>query len=394
MPGHVIVRSRKAVPSEFEGRILHIGPLRLDHGGFFAALSMTCLVFALSACGGAAPASTPASPSAQASASSGAGARSPLTPPVKVHVAYTGAAAESATFVAYDRGYFKDEGLDLDLVRIKTGQDALPSVASGQIDVFSSPPQAAIYNAMAREIPVKIVAYYQLTPSISRSLVISVRKDLVDGGQWKEPKDFKGMNWGATSTNSLYTEKALGKGGLTTKDVNIIVLGYPDMLVAFANKKLDAAQLVQPFGTQAEQQGLAKVVMIAGELLPGTPTTMLMYSPSFVQNQSEAAKRYMVAFMRAERDLYNTFDSNQGNKDDLYQLLVKYGDIKDPKQYAQVAAEGQFNGTPANGEMDVSGLETFQQSFLANGLQKEAVDFGKAVDHSYADYAVQALGRI
>jgi NitT/TauT family transport system substrate-binding protein len=267
-------------------------------------------------------------------------------------------------------------------------------VASGQIDVFSSPPQAAIYNAMARDIPVKIVAYFQVTPPISKSLVIAVRQDLVDSGRWKEPKDFKGMTWGATSPNSLYTEKALAKGGLTLNDVNIVTLGYPDMLVAFANKKIDAAQLVQPFGNTAEKQGLAKTVIIAGELLPGTPTTMLMFGPSFVKDQPEAAKRYMVGFMRAERDLYNTFDRNQGNKDDMYALLIKYGDIKDPAQYAEVAAEGQFNGTPPNGEMDLSGLETFQQSFIANGLQKEPLDFGKVVDHSFADYAVQQLGKI
>ena len=233
-----------------------------------------------------------------------------------------------------------------------------------------------------------------LTPTISKSLVIQVRKDLVDSGRFKNPPDFKGMTWAATSPNSLYTEKALAKGGLKLSDVNIVTLGYPDMLIAFANKKIDAGQLVQPFGNQAENQGLAKTVMIAGDLLPGTPTTMLMYGPDFVKNQPDAARRYMVAFMRAERDLYNTFDRNQGNKEDLYNLLVKYGDIKDPKQYAEVAAEGQFNGTPPNGDMDVSGLETFQQSFIANGLQKEPVDFGRTVDHSFADYAVQQLGKI
>ncbi|HLG69295.1 MAG TPA: ABC transporter substrate-binding protein [Chloroflexota bacterium] len=357
----------------------------------------------LAACGGAAaPASAPASASPTsapaskpaASAPPSAAARAPLNPAVKVHVAYTGAAAESATFVGYDRGYFKDEGLDLDLIRIKTGQDALASVANGQIDVFASPPQAAIYNAIARSVDLKIVAYFQVTPPISKSLVIMVRQDLVDSGRYKEPKDFKGMNWGATSTNSLYTEKALAKGGLKTSDVNIITLGYPDMLVAFANKKLDAGQLVQPFGSQAEKKGLAKTVLIAGELLPGTPTTMLMFGPSFVKDQPEVAKRYMIGFIRAERDLYNAFDRNQGNKDDIYNLLVKYGDIKDPAQYAEVASEGQFNGTPPNGEMDVSGLETFQANFIANGLQKEPLDFSKAVDHSFADYAVQQLGRI
>jgi ABC-type nitrate/sulfonate/bicarbonate transport system substrate-binding protein len=129
--------------------------LAMPRGTSFAALAAMCLGLLLAACGGspaAAPTSASSSQPASSASVSRASGRQPLNPPVNVHVAYTGAAAESATFVAYDRGYFKDEGIDLDLVRVKTGQDALPSVASGQIDVFSSPPQAAIYNAMARGI--------------------------------------------------------------------------------------------------------------------------------------------------------------------------------------------------------------------------------------------------
>src|SRR5438067_2132325 len=126
------------------------------------------LALLLAACGSAAPAAPATVPGGgTASGAKPSANRPPLNPPAKVHVAYTGAAAESATFVGYERGYFKEEGLDLDLVRVKTGQDALPSVASGQIDVFASPPQAAIYNAMARSIDLKIAGYFQVTPTIS-----------------------------------------------------------------------------------------------------------------------------------------------------------------------------------------------------------------------------------
>src|SRR5437016_4388547 len=62
----------------------------------------------LAACGSAAPAAPASAPSSGSAASAKPGvSRSPLNPPAKVHVAYTGAAAESATFVGYERGYFK-----------------------------------------------------------------------------------------------------------------------------------------------------------------------------------------------------------------------------------------------------------------------------------------------
>lgn len=360
-------------------------------------LSRLALVstLALAACSGTAGPSSPASPAAgSAQARASTASRAPLDPVVKVRTGSTGSAAESALYLALDRGYFKDEGIDFEFNRVKQGADALPSIIAGQLDIGTGNPVITYFNALSRAVDLKIVAYFQVTPPNSKSLVLEVRKDLIDSGKYKQPTDLKGMTLGLTNTGSLWSETALSKGGLHSSDVNIVTLSYPDMLVAFANKKIDAAMLVQPFGLNAEKQGLAQTVMIAGELLPGTPTTVLLYGPTLSKERRDVGQRFMVGFIRAQRDLHNAFELNQGSKDDIYRSLAKYSDIKDPAQFEEVAAQGQFSGTPANGEIDLAGLETFQTYYRATGQQKDPVDFGKAVDRSFADDALQQLGRV
>src|SRR5690349_5519051 len=77
---------------------------------------------ASSAPSGPAPASAPAPPSAAAAAPAPAAtapsSAAPSAPPrtVKVALGVLGTTSDGPMFVAYDRGYFKEQGLDVDLV--------------------------------------------------------------------------------------------------------------------------------------------------------------------------------------------------------------------------------------------------------------------------------------
>ena len=169
---------------------------------------------------------------------------------------------------------------------------------------------------------------------------------------------------------------------------------FPDMNVALANKRLDGAVQVQPFVTQAESQGLAQSVFTSGELAAGYPSILLLMGAHFAQRQPEAAKRFLVAFLRAQRDIYYAFDKDAGNKDEMYEFLAKYTPIKDPAQHAVLTATGAFGGIVPNGQIPMEPLEVTQDFFLRRGTQQERIDMARAVDPSYGEYAAQQLGRL
>jgi len=224
-----------------------------------------------------------------------------------------------------------------------------------------------------------------------------VRQALIDSGRYREGKDLKGMEVGIispTSSAAMYFEMMLATVGLTLDDVDLVTLTFADTNVALINKRLDGAVQIQPFVTQLETQGVAKTLFTVGQVAPGYPSILLLIGPSFARSQPEAAKRFLLAFLRGQRDVYSTFDKGTGSKEEMYQLLTKYTPIKDPALHTALAEAGSFSSIVPNGEVPLVPLEVHQEFFLRRGAQQERVDLARAVDASYGEYAVQQLGRL
>src|SRR5699024_11863145 len=67
------------------------------------------------------------------------------------------------TYVAEAKGYFEDEGLDVNLENVKSGQDAIPLAASGQIDVVAAGFAAGFFSAIDTGLEVTVVGSMGVT---------------------------------------------------------------------------------------------------------------------------------------------------------------------------------------------------------------------------------------
>src|SRR5262249_1174912 len=65
---------------------------------------------------------------------------------------------QAALELALRRGYFEQEGLDIQTVQANTGMEMLPSLATNQLQVASGSPNAALFNALNRGIDIRLVA--------------------------------------------------------------------------------------------------------------------------------------------------------------------------------------------------------------------------------------------
>lgn len=356
-------------------------------------VSLLAGCLALSACGGtAAPMSASAPASVQASAPQSV---APLNPPVKVGVGVIGLAPEAGIYVAQERGYFKAEGLDTEVTRFRGASEQIGLLATNKLQFGTAGPDPAIFNADQRDIGIKIVAANATVTKNDASAAFLVRQDLIDSGKYKSPADLKDMVVGlnnAGTTSQLYVERILKTGGLTKNDVKFNIVPFSDMLTALSNKAIDAGWEVEPFVSGAVSKGLAKAVVPMAEAYPNAVTELIVMSPGFAQEQPEAAKRFMVGFLRGQRDYYAAFVGNlkPADRDDIITILTKYTAIKDPKAFATLG----MSGADPNGEFDDKVLSDMQDYFVASGTQKEKIELSRAVDHSYAQYAVQRLGRL
>src|SRR5262245_50738585 len=65
-----------------------------------------------------------------------------LAADAKVKVGSSQTLGEGPFYVAMDKGYFRDEGLDVEMVAVRVGPDALSAVAAGEIDVVNAVPES------------------------------------------------------------------------------------------------------------------------------------------------------------------------------------------------------------------------------------------------------------
>jgi NitT/TauT family transport system substrate-binding protein len=351
------------------------------------------------AASGSAPATAPApasgAPAAPPAASAAAsGSVQPLQPAVPVKASAYELTGNAGLFIAFEKGYFREEGLDVELVDVRNTPDQLPMLATGEMHVGVGVLDPAIFNAVTRDIPVKIVAPVSVTKPEERGLNgLVVRKDLVDSGQYTSLKDVKGHTIARPFGGGVppyYVDWIVRTAGLTPADVQPTIMTFPDMLPAFGNKAIDSAILVEPFVSIAQGQGtIVGPVVTLNEMVPNLTTLVMTMSPVFAREQPEAAKRFVTAWLRGQRD-YGRVTRDEAARAEIVDILVKYLPIKNPAVLTRT-----FNDSVSpNGDIDQAVLDEMQGYFVQIGSQQQRVDLNRVIDRTYLDYAVARLGRV
>jgi len=147
--------------------------------------------------------------------------------------------------------------------------------------------------------------------------------------------------------------------------------------------------LAEPFVSAGKARGVVAPVVRLTEVFPGVILQAMLLSPVFAREQPEAARRFVTAHLRGQRDYYRAFIQNDGSRDALVPILTKYTNIKDPDLYGRMGT----HGVDPNGAIDLAVLDELQGYYLRYGTQQQRVDSARAMDPSYIDYALQRLGR-
>ena len=314
----------------------------------------------------------------------------PVNPPVALKVGAIGAVSDAGIFIAQEKGYFKDEGLDVEIVSFRAAPQILPAIATGEVQVSGSAVTPALFNAFARGITMKLVADKGQVAQGFGFAAIVIRSDLVNAV--RDFKDLKGrkfavMGKGVSSTTQL--GKALERGGIEPNEVELIELGLPEMVAALGNKAIDGATLLEPFITFATARNVGFRWKGMEDFLPFTGQNgVIIYSQQFTQEQPEAAKRWMAAYLKGTRAYLDAVTKGT-DRDGINAILAKHTAVKDLALLAKIAP----TGFDPNGRMEIKSLEADQDWFLKLGLQQGRADLGKVIDYQYVDYAVARLGK-
>jgi ABC-type nitrate/sulfonate/bicarbonate transport system substrate-binding protein len=376
------------------------------------AFAASALLFAACAPAASSPAPAPAKPAAPpasapaaappanapaaAAPTSGAQAAAvptlaPLVPSQSLKYAASQSVSSSGIFIGVEKGYYKEQGLDIEIVPFASAAEMIQPIAASQVDVANADTGAGIFNALSRGLPLRFVADGNHTEPGHSSLAWVVRKDLIDNGTIRDLPDLRGKKISPIARGSLVDSLAyrtIERAGLQPTDLEIEYVTFPDVLPAFSNRALDAAILTEPLVTTSVEQGLGVRWRGMDDLFGTFQSTLIIYSPTMHTQRQEVGKRFMVGYLRALRDYQAAFNEGK-DLDAVIEILTKYTTIKDPAVYRKIVVPA-FS---PNGEMNTQSIKDLQQWYVANGFVQNPVALDEFFDTSYLDYGLSVVGR-
>lgn len=206
-------------------------------------------------------------------------------------------------YVAHGLGYFRDEGLDVDIVLTSGADNVMAAVLSGDADIGFSGTEATIYVYNGGEKDY-VMTFAGLTQKDGSFLVSRKKYNNFTLSDLKNKSVIGGRIGGMPE---MTFEWALKRNEIDPKkDLSIDTsVAFPAMEGAFIGGNGDFVTLFEPNATSVEKHGYGYVVAYIGELAGNVPYTAYNAKKSYIANNPEVIKKFTKAINKGLKYVYS-----------------------------------------------------------------------------------------
>ena len=275
--------------------------------------------------------------------------------------------------VALKKGFFKDEGLDVEIIRmnVPTIITALMTGDIGYTLIFGSVVRGAL-----RGMPMRALA----------SLLDGSTHALVAKPEYKSGKELKGKTVGIGNfggTDEVAGRMMLKSFGLDTeKDLKFIALG-PDRarLAALKEGLVDVAVIAPPADALGKQMGF-NVLLRAYEVF-SFPFIGVGANLKTIKEKPEQVKKVVKAMVRANRFI-------REDKEGAVRILMEWGKVE--RDHAVASYDSTWKVFSQNGNIPEEGLRMVVEQAKAELKLTREVSMNEVVDLTALRAAQKELG--
>nr|MDT0657345.1 ABC transporter substrate-binding protein [Micromonospora sp. DSM 115978] len=262
-----------------------------------------------------------------------------------------------------EKGFFAEQNIEVEVVNTTGGAAAVPGVVSGEFD-FAFGNLVSLIVARSQGLPLKAIAEGNS----------STGKDGEDFGGIVVPGDspiqsaseLAGKKVAVNNLKNIgdtTVRAAIRKAGGDPSGVEFVELAFPDMPAAVANKRVDAAWIVEPFFTVAQDQGARVIASNFVDTAPNMTIAAYFTTERMIQENADLTERFTAAI---EKSLAYA----QEHPDEARQALLGYTQID--------AAVTEKITLPAwTGEINRDSTQVLADLMLSDGLIEEKVDIAE-----------------
>lgn len=294
-------------------------------------------------------------------------------------------------YIAIQNGYFKQEGLDLEIVEIRSGSDGMKMLAGNAVN-FATGQLIDAVNLNKQGI--QTVGVTMLTQRLTNSIV--VRKAVAS--KYRSMKDLKGANLGVTGVGSGTWQFAVFAGtleGLKADDFNFIAAGTgAGVIGAMKAGRIDAMSYSDPENLQMVKDGDAEFLIDMAD----EATHLRILGDSYLNNQIMVLASYAKANPKVVQSLANAIQKgvvwvNTHSIDETAKLLHSYPAFSG-LPYAQFLESVQRTLPSGVGKSAVITKAAFDSAMrlpVAVGILDAPMPYEQLVDPSFAENAAKAF---
>ena len=207
--------------------------------------------------------------------------------------------------IAEQLGYFRDEGLTVDIADFAGGSQALRAVVGGSADVVSGAYEHTLNMQPKGQ-------YLQCFVQQGRAPQIAIGISSARAKTYKSPRDLKGLKVGVSAPGSsthMIVNYFISRDGLKPSDISVVGVGLgATAITALKSGQIDAVSNTDPVMTRLEQDGDVKIIAdtrtLKGteQVLGGPMPAGCLYAPvDFIRKNPNTVQAMTNAIVRADK---------------------------------------------------------------------------------------------
>ena len=295
--------------------------------------------------------------------------------------------SHSGSFIAFERGYFAEAGLDVELRFFQAAQPMAVAIASGDVDYAVTAISGGLVS-LADKGAIKVIG-----GALQEEAGIDGQKILVSDAAFQAgidaPSKLGGKSWGVTQAGSSFHymgSKIAQKEGIEMSFKPLQKVGA--IIGALKSGQIDAWSIVPHIAKPLSGSGAVHIIGNVADYVPDYQVTTVFTSAKNASDEAEMTKGFLGGFSRGVAD-YNSTMIDRAAGDDgvntMVDLIHKYVYTDRPREKA---APSIINGTMRLNEgaaLNVASVADQLAWFQSEGLVDAGISMETLVDTSYVE---------
>ena len=291
--------------------------------------------------------------------------------------------SHAASFVAKERGYFADEGLDVTFEFFQAAQPMAVATASGDADYAVTAISGGLINLAAKGAAKVIGGALSEEPGIDGQMILASVQSGVDA-----PAGLDGKRWGMTTSGSSFHYVGSKMAQAEGIELDYVPLQkVPAVIGALKSGQIDGWEIVPHIAKPLVASGGAMLIGRVSDYLPDYQVTTVFTSADNAANDRGRTEAFLRAFSRGAADFNAALVDRTAGEDAADEMIrLIHGYVYTDREYEK-AAPSIANGAMRINEgasLNMSSVEDQLAWFKAEGLIDASIGIETLVDPSYA----------